>query len=180
VDPNVTFLYGGLEPIARVLFIAVSGYVTLLLLLRASGQRTLAQMSALDLVITVTIGSAFGRVLTAREVALSEVVAAFASLVLLQWLVANLWGRTTAIRRYVATTPTLLYYDGEIIDRGMRRHHLVVDDLHAAARQHGMGSLGEARAILLEGNGSLSVLARNQYGDGSALDGLDTGPEAEA
>jgi hypothetical protein len=43
-----------------------------------------------------------------------------------------------------------------------------------------MGSLGEARAILLEGNGSLSVLARNQYGDGSALDGLDTGPEAEA
>jgi uncharacterized membrane protein YcaP (DUF421 family) len=134
-------------------------------------------MSALDLVITVTVGSAVGRVLTAREVALAEVLAAFASLILLRWLVAELWGRTTKVRRYVAAPPTLLYDDGEFIDRGMRRHHLVVDDLHTAARQHGMGSLDEARAILLEGNGSLSVLPLNQYGDGSALGGLGTDPE---
>lgn len=172
VDPDVIFLYGGFEPIVRVFFIAATGYLTLLLLLRASGQRTLAQMSALDLVITVTIGSAFGRVLTAREVALTEVVAAFVALVLLQWVASNVWGRSRKLRGLVAPQPALLYYDGEAVERSMRRHHLVLDDLHAAARQEGMGSLEEVRAILLEGNGSLTVLSSSQYGDGSALGGL--------
>jgi uncharacterized membrane protein YcaP (DUF421 family) len=89
VDPDVTFLSNGWVPVARVLFITVTGYLTLLVLLRLSGQRTLAQMSALDLVITVTIGSAFGRVITAREVAVVEVVAAFGALVLLEWVVVT-------------------------------------------------------------------------------------------
>lgn len=105
MDPDVVFLYGGYEPILRVFFIAVSGYVTLLLL-RIAGQRTLGQMSALDFVITVTIGSAFGRVLTPRQVALVEVIAAFAALILLQGVVSNAWERSTTVRRLVAPQPT--------------------------------------------------------------------------
>lgn len=59
----------------------------------------------------------------------------------------------------------------------MRRHHLVLDDLHTAARQQGLGSLEAVRAMLLEGNGSLTVLSGNQYGDGSTLGGLIEGGE---
>ena len=172
MDPNVTFLYSGFEPIARILFITVTGYLTLLLLLRISGQRTLAQMSALDLVITVTLGSAFGRMITARGIPIAEVVAAFAALVTLQWVVALLWGKTSKLRRVVSVGPTLLYYDGEVIDRAMRRHHLLEGDLHTAARQQGMGSLEQARAVLLEANGQFTVLSTSTYGDGSALQGL--------
>jgi uncharacterized membrane protein YcaP (DUF421 family) len=173
MNPDVTFLYSGIEPIVRVLFIAATGYVTLLVLLRVSGQRTLAQMSAMDLVITVTLGSAFGRVLTARDIALAEVVTAFVALVILQWIIANAWSRTTTLRRLVSVAPTLLYYDGEVVERALKRHHLRVDDLHTAARQQGMGSLDQARAVLLEGNGQFTVLSESQYGDGSALGGLD-------
>jgi uncharacterized membrane protein YcaP (DUF421 family) len=172
IDPDVTFLSNGLVPVLRVLFIAFSGYVTLLVLLRVSGQRTLAQMSAFDLVITVTLGSAFGRVLTAREVALVEVVAAFGALVLLQWLVANLWSRTGRLRRSVDVRPALLYYEGEVVHAAMRRHHLTEDDLHTAVRQEGGGSLAGVRAILLEGNGSFAVLSDERFGDGEALRGV--------
>jgi uncharacterized membrane protein YcaP (DUF421 family) len=175
IDPDVTFLSNGLVPVLRVLFIACSGYVTLLVLLRVSGQRTLAQMSAFDLVITVTLGSAFGRVLTAREVALVEVVAAFGALVLLQWLVANLWGRTGRLRRSVDVSPALLYYEGEVVRATMRRHHLTEDDLHTAVRQEGRGSLAGVRAILLEGNGSFAVISDEQFGDGEALSGAVDG-----
>jgi uncharacterized membrane protein YcaP (DUF421 family) len=174
MDPDVTFLYNGLEPIARVLFIAATGYLTLLILLRISGQRTLAQMTSLDLVITVTLGSAFGRVITAREVALMEVIAAFGALVLLQLLVGMVWGRTRKLRQTIAVWPTLLYYEGEVLQAGMDRHRLLEDDLHTAVRQQGMGSLEEARAILLEANGQFSVLSDRQYGDGSALPSAQT------
>jgi hypothetical protein len=42
--------------------------------------------NGIEPVLTVTLGAAFGRVLTAREVALVEVIAGFGALVLLQWL----------------------------------------------------------------------------------------------
>ncbi len=171
-DPDITYLWNGHEPVIRVLFIAAAGYLTLLVLLRISGQRTLAQMSAMDLIITVTIGSAFGRVITAREVALAEVIAAFVALVLLQVLVAQIWGRTRRLRRSVAVWPTLVFYDGEPIPEALARHHLLEDDLYTAARQQGMGSLEGVQAVLLEANGAFTVLSKNQYGDGSAVDSL--------
>lgn len=174
MDPDVTFLSNGLEPVLRVLFITSTGYLTLLVLLRVSGQRTLSQMTAFDLVITVTLGSAFGRVITAREVALVEVVAAFGTLILLQVVVAWLWGRSSAMRDRLHPQPALLYLDGEVVEAALRTHHLTEQDLVSAARQDGLGSLDEVRAIVLEGNGSFAVISASQYGDGAAVRGLAT------
>lgn len=172
MNADATFLTNGLEPVLRVGFIAATGYLTLLVLLRISGQRTLAQLSAMDLVITVTLGSAFGRVITARDVALTEVVAAFVALVGLQWLVAQLWGRTRRLRRSIAVWPDVVYRDGAPVRSALEDHHLLEEDLHTAARQQGLGSLELVRAIVFEANGQLSVVAKDQYGDGSAVDSI--------
>lgn len=63
-------------------------YTVLVVLLHVSGSRTLLSMNAFDFVIvTVAIVSAFGRALTAKAVALSEVLMAFTLLVALQYSV---------------------------------------------------------------------------------------------
>lgn len=168
-DPDVTFLFNSAAATIRVAVVAAVGYVMLLALLRASGQRTLSQLTSLDLVITVTLGSAFGRVITARGVALVEVLVAFTALVLLQVLVAYVTSRLPRVRRAITPTPALLYYDGRPIAREMRRARLRETDLLSAARQHGRGSLVGVRAILLEGNGSLSVIGDDAFADGTAV-----------
>ena len=168
-DPDVTFLFNSAAATLRVVFIAVAGYVTLLALLRLSGQRTLSQLTSLDLVITVTLGSAFGRVITARDVALVEVVVAFASLVALQLLVAQIAGRLPRLRRAITPTPALVFYDGRSIPREMRRARLRDADLLAAARRQGRGSLDDVQAILLEGNGALAVIGASEFGRGEAV-----------
>jgi uncharacterized membrane protein YcaP (DUF421 family) len=147
--------------------------VTLVILLRVNGQRVLAQMSSLDLIITVTIGSAFGRVITARDVAVVEVVAAFVALVVLERIVAELWLRTPRLRRITTVSPALLYYDGRVVHRAMRRNRLREEDLHLVARQDGKGSLDEVRAIVLEANGSFSILSSDNYGDGETVSRLE-------
>jgi uncharacterized membrane protein YcaP (DUF421 family) len=162
--------------VLRVVIVAAAGYLTLLVLLRVSGQRTLSQLTSFDLIITITIGSAFGRVITARNVALVEVLAAFGTLVLLQVLVAWLWGRLPRVRGAVTPTPALLYHDGQVMEREMRRAHLRDADLLAAVRRNGMGSLGEVRTILFEGDGSLAVLGHAQFGDGHAIDDAEELP----
>lgn len=170
-DPDVTFLFNDWTPVIRVVFMAFAGYLTLLVLLRVSGQRTLSQMTSFDLVITVTIGSAFGRVITARQVALVEVLAAFGSLVLLQVIVANLWGRFPRLRGSVTPTPAVLFHEGRPVHRELRRTHVRDADLQAAARKQGLGSLEEVHTIILEGNGQLTVITADGFGDGSAVTG---------
>ena len=170
--PDVEFFYRGWEALARIVLIAATGYVTLLVLLRVSGQRTLAQLTPFDLIITVTIGSAFGRVLTAENVPLVEVVTAFAMLVILQWLALWLRDRVPPIGRLMRPGPSLLYHQGQRQERALRRHRITEADLQSAARESGMGSLAEAEAIILEPDGDLAVISPSQVGDGSAIDHL--------
>lgn len=165
----VNFFFDGWEPVLRVLVVGSLGYLALVVLLRSSGKRTLAQMSAFDFIITVAIGASFGRVLTARTVPLVEAVVAFALLIALQVVVSNLQLRSTWFRSALTGDPTLLYHRGEIQAAALRRVRLTESALHVAARQHGAGSLDEVAAIVLEPTGSLSVIGSSRVGDGGAL-----------
>lgn len=169
---DVSFLWQGWEPLARIVFIGTLGYVWLLLLLRGSGQRTLATMTPFDFIITVTLGSAFGRVLTAKDVSLAEVLVVMALLLTLQWLVADLRARSGRVAALVDINAVLLYHRGEIMHRQLRRHRLKESDLEGAARQNGYGSLSEVEAIVLEKSGTFSAIGHAERGDGAALRGL--------
>ncbi len=62
------FLCTGWTPSAHSAIIVVAGYAVLILVLRITGARTIARMTPMDFVLAVTIGSAFGRTITASEV----------------------------------------------------------------------------------------------------------------
>lgn len=166
---DLAFLYRGWEPIARIVVIGLAGYVTLLLLVRVGGQRTLAQLTPFDVLITVTLGSAFGRVLTAENVGLAEVFAVLALLVALQWLVALLRERVPPVARLLRPPAILLVYRGEPDRRAMRRQRVTEEDLSVAARESGLGTLDDVHAMVLEADGALSVVPSGQQGDGAAL-----------
>ncbi|MES1026405.1 hypothetical protein ABN584_26250 [Gloeocapsa sp. BRSZ] len=82
------FFYGGVEPLIRIVVVGTLAYFSLLILLRISGKRTLAQLNAFDFVITIAIGSTFGRLITAKSVSLAESITAFFTLIFLQYLVS--------------------------------------------------------------------------------------------
>lgn len=168
----VTFLSGGWEPALRVVFITVAGYLSLLVLLRVAGKRPLARMTAFDFVITVTLGSAFGRVVTATEVGLLEAVLGFATLVLLQLAAASLQRRWRGMRDVLSEEAALLYHNGAFVQRAMKRHRIIEEDLEGVVRKNGLGSIEEAVAIIIERDGRFSVLTSGGLGDGSALESL--------
>lgn len=166
---DVTFLFDGWAPIGRIVLVGTAGYAALITLLRISRQRTLSRMTPFDFILTVTLGSAFGRVITAKDVALAEAVAAFALLVVLRWTVAYLRSRLPTFDRAVNASPALVYHDGQLIHAAMRRHRLTEKDLLVAVREKGIGSLGEAYAVVLEPDGAFAVITPQQLGDASAL-----------
>lgn len=163
------FLWDGWDPILRILLIGTLGYTWLVLLLRGTGPRNMAKMTPFDFVITVTLGSAFGRVLTASEVSLAEALVTFALLVLLQWAFAQARARWPAMNRLMDPGPTLLYHDGRPVERALRRHRMIESDLHSAARENGLGSLDDVAAVILQADGTFAVISKDKMGDGASV-----------
>lgn len=166
-DP--TFFLNGWEPIARIIVVGSLAYAALLLLHRSTGKRTLGRMNAFDFLVTVALGASFGRILTARNVALAEAVTAFALLVALQYAVTFLRTKSSVFKQAVTASPSLLFYRGRFDRARMRRERVTEDELIAAARQDGLGSIGEVEAIVLETDGRLAVIKAKDAGDGEAL-----------
>lgn len=148
---------------------ALAGYLTLLVLLRTTGPRTMSAMTPVDFVIAVTMGSAFGRVLTAEKVAVSQVVAVLVLLVAIQWALAWARARSPWVGRAMDHPPALLYSEGRMMRAALRRHRLTEADVHNAARANGHGSLEDVHSVLLMMDGSLGVIARGAFGDGSSV-----------
>ena len=144
----------------RVLVVGTLAYVALVLLLRASGKRTLAKLNAFDLIVTVALGSTLATVLLSKSVALVEGLLAFALLAGLQYLVAWLSVRFPRFSDLVKSEPTLLLHHGRFLEGAMRGQRVTRAEVLSALRGSGAADPAEVAAVVLETDGSLSVIQK--------------------
>ncbi|MBC7278826.1 YetF domain-containing protein [Nocardioides sp.] len=157
----------------RIVVVGASGYATLVLLLRLSGKRTLAKLNAFDFVVTVALGSTLATILLDSRTAWADGVVALATLVVLQLVVAALTAWTRSGRRLLTAGPSVLLRDGVADTAAMRRQRVGMDELRQAVRGTGTGDLSQVAVVVLETDGTMSVIPRSQAGDLSSLGGLD-------
>jgi uncharacterized membrane protein YcaP (DUF421 family) len=144
--------------LGRILVVAPLAYLALVAMLRISGARTLSKLNAFDLVVTVALGSTLATVLLSSDVSVAEGLLAFAVLILLQFVVSRASIRWRRVERLVKSEPVLLYRSGFL--RGpMRRARVTEDEVRQAARASGKASLDDVAAVVLETDGSFSVLS---------------------
>ena len=156
----------------RVLLVGPASYAALVLVLRTSGKRTLSKLNAFDLVVTVALGSTLATIFLSKDVSWVEGVVALAVLALLQLLVAVVTSRLPAVRSAVTAGPTLLLRDGQVVEHALRDAELWRGKVRQAIRGNGVGDVAMVAAVVLESDGSLSVVTREQSGDLSALEDL--------
>jgi hypothetical protein len=66
------------------------------------------------------------------------------------------------VRRVVASEPTLLLHEGKFLHAAMRRERVHEDEVRQALRKNGVGDPTGARAVVLESDGTFSVIAGKQ------------------
>ncbi|PND55378.1 hypothetical protein CRM90_23185 [Mycobacterium sp. ENV421] len=158
--------------IVRVLLVGAAAYVFLITTLRVSGKRTLAKLNAFDLVVTVAVGSTLATILLSGDVSFAEGAAALALLAALQYLAAKL-SRQSLGRSVLTARHSVLMANGKIDHDALRRERVSVDDVRQAVRSSGHGDLAGVAAVVLESDGSFSVIGVDKIGDGSALSAPD-------
>lgn len=163
-------LFQNWSDIGRVLLVGTLAYVLLVVVLRISGKRTLSKMNAFDLVVTVALGSTLATILLTSTVSLAEGGVGLVLLIVLQYLVARLDVRSRRFRTIIKAEPLLLLSNGEPDRHAMREARVTEGELRQAVRLSGQGSLEDVAAVVLETDGSLSVVPVGSLGDsGSAL-----------
>lgn len=164
--------FDGWPSILRTVVVGTLAYVAMILLLRASGKRTLSKMNAFDLIVTVSLGSTLASVLLSKSVALLDGIAAFTTLICLQYAVAWASVRSARLREITKAEPRMLAFEGEYLRSAMREERVTEGELLAALRQHGHSALDSVTAIVLETNGELSVVAGRGGSKAEALAAL--------
>lgn len=153
-------IFDSFSGLLRVLIVGVAAYAVLVLFLRISGKRTLSKMNAFDLVVTVALGSTLATVVLSKNVALLEGLLALGLLIALQWAVA--WGsvRSRRISRLVKSEPQILYHRGKMLEASLLRERVTQEEIEAAARSSGHADLATVESVVLETDGSFSVIGR--------------------
>ena len=166
--------FSGWSTLVRTLVIGVLAYINLIVLLRISGRRTLSKMNAFDLIVTVALGSTFATILLNRSVSLAEGTLALALLIGLQYLVTWTSVRVGWVRKLVTGEPALLFYQGQMLGGAMRKARVTEEEVQSAVRTSGIAALDEVEAVILETDGSFSVVKKGSGDNRSTLAGVIT------
>ncbi len=155
--------------LGRVLAVGVLAYVALIALLRISGKRTLTKLNAFDLVVTVALGSTLATILLSKSVSLMEGILALALLIFLQFVITWVSVRSERFQHFVKAEPTLIVHRGAFLNGAMKRERITREEVMAVLRSNGVAQVGSADAVVLETDGSLSVLSKAEPGSGGTL-----------
>ncbi|PKG53766.1 MULTISPECIES: DUF421 domain-containing protein [Halomonadaceae] len=170
--------FNGWGSLLRILIIGLLAYATLVLFLRLSGNRTLSKMNAFDLIVTVALGSTLATVLLSKDVALADGAVALALLISLQFIITWTSVRFRWVRRLVTGEPLMLLYQGEFLLTSLRKARVTQDEVLAAIRSSGLSDVNAVEAVVLETDGSLSVVKRHAESGQSSLKGVRGSIEA--
>jgi uncharacterized membrane protein YcaP (DUF421 family) len=151
-------LFDSWSGLGRVLLVGPLAYVALVAILRISGKRTLTKLNAFDLVVTVALGSTLATVLLSKSVALAEGVLAMALLVFLQFAITWLAVRVSWVDGLIKSEPTLIVHEGRFLEQALVAQRVTKDEVLSALRSSGAGDLADVDAVVLETDGSMSVL----------------------
>jgi len=133
-------------------------YLLVLIGVRLSGKREVGQMTPFDLTLLLLLSNSVQNAMTGPDTSLAGGAVAAATLLVLNYLVADVSGGSRRFRKLVQGEPSLLVHDGQIIESHMEKEHVSMDELHRALREHGIPSVDQVALSVLEVDGSISCL----------------------
>jgi uncharacterized membrane protein YcaP (DUF421 family) len=133
-------------------------YLLVLIGVRISGKREVGQMTPFDLTLLLLLSNSVQNAMTGPDTSLMGGAVAAGTLLILNYLIADVAGANRRFRRWIEGEPSLLIHDGKTIESHMAREHVSMDELHRALREHGINSCDQVALAVLEVDGSISCL----------------------
>src|SRR2546423_962699 len=145
-----------LEKILRPILV----YLFLIIGLRLSGKRELAQLNPFDLVVLLTLSNTVQNAIIGDDNTITGGVIGATSLLVINYLVVRFLYDHRKLDQIVEGCAEILVQDGKVFTKRLKRELITKEELAAAARKQGFESLSEVRQCVLEPGGTLTFVAR--------------------
>jgi uncharacterized membrane protein YcaP (DUF421 family) len=107
--------------------------------------------------------------LLSEDVSVVEAVSAFGVLIGLQFVIAWTSVRSKTFRSLIKSEPTLLFYRGEYLSASLKDQRIAKEEIRAKVREMGLVDLKAVEAVVLETDGTFSVVTGTVQADASSL-----------
>ena len=151
-------MFPGTHVILEIVLRTVVIYLVVLMGVRLSGKREVGQMTPFDLTLLLLISNSVQNAMTGPDTSLVGGIAAAITLLLLNYLIAELSGTNRRFRKVIEGQPTLLVHDGQLIAAHLAKEHVSMDELERSLREHGINNYHDVALAVLEVDGSISCL----------------------
>ncbi|NLJ01338.1 MAG: DUF421 domain-containing protein [Bacteroidales bacterium] len=165
-DESLAFL-------AEVALRAAIMFVLVFATLRLMGKRAVKQLSVLELLIIISLGSAAGDPMLYREVGVLKAVTVFTVALLFYGIIMKLITRSEKMEKVLEGRPIYIIRDGRAAEESIEHSALAMDEFLATLRIRQIHHLGQIKAGVLETHGEVSLLLY----DGNPKPGLPIWPD---
>lgn len=132
-------------------------YAFLVIALRLSGKRMMAQLTTFDFVVLLLVSNAVQNGLIGNDVSVTGAAIGAGALFLLNGLLAYLFFRSRKAQRLVEGKAVVLIRDGRVDERALRAQRFTMTDLMIELQNAGVSGIDEVKTARLEANGQLLV-----------------------
>lgn len=146
----------------NICFRTILVLVILFFITKMMGKKQISELNFFDYVVGITIGS------IAADISLDiekDMIAGIAALFIyggISYIISLVSMKSILARRFFIGVPTVLVEKGKIIESGLRKAKIDVNDLLMEARENGYFNLDEIDYALMEVNGNISFLPKEK------------------
>ena len=140
-------------------------YLFLIVGLRVSGKRELAQLNPFDLVVLLTLSNAVQNAIIGDDNTITGGVLSATTLLAVNYVVVRFMYGHERLEQVLEGAPDVLIKGGKIHTENCRRELITVSELAAAAHRQGLASLDEVDSAILESGGTISFFAKTPTPD---------------
>ena len=130
-------------------------------LLRWVGGRTISQLSLIEFLLVIALGSAVGDAMFYPEVPLLHAMLVIAIVITIDKSVDAAVRRFKTVKRIVDGVPVAVLKDGVLIGDGMQAREVGTREVMELLRIRGVENLGSVRAVYMEPSGQVSVFPQD-------------------
>jgi uncharacterized membrane protein YcaP (DUF421 family) len=135
-------------------------YAFLLVLIRITGRRQTGMMTPFDFILLLILSNTVQNAMNGGDNSLGGGLFLAGTLVVINWLMLLLSRHYRLVHWALVGRPVFLVRDGEIQEKVMHRERITHHELMSALRSAGLANIEQAKDVILETNGSISVIHR--------------------
>lgn len=152
-----------MSEILEVSLRAILSLVTLFVITKLIGKKQVSQLSLFDYVIGISIGNFAAEMTLNLDVKISHGTLAVIIFGIIAYAITIISMKSIKLRRFFLGMPTVIIKDGILLEEGLKKVKFDINDFLEQCRKQGYFDISEIAYAIIEANGNLSILPKNEY-----------------